>query len=96
MGTRGLLGFIIRGQRFGTFTKFDAYPGGLGRWIVEFILSLSEEQIGEMAQRVREVRPSLKQPATPRCPSAVFRTDCASTLHWQTATMGRRGLASPS
>ncbi|RSH91118.1 hypothetical protein EHS25_010294 [Saitozyma podzolica] len=54
MGTRALLGFIIRGQRFGTFTKFDAYPGGLGRWIVEFILSLSEEQIGEMAQRVRE------------------------------------------
>jgi hypothetical protein len=55
MGTRGLLAFIIRGERRGTYNHFDSYPEGLGLKIVEFILSLNEDQMGEMVRRLEAV-----------------------------------------
>lgn len=50
MGTPGVLGFIIRGIRKGTYNRWDAYPTGLGQEIVKFILSLSEEDILRMIE----------------------------------------------
>ncbi|KDR70121.1 hypothetical protein GALMADRAFT_254952 [Galerina marginata CBS 339.88] len=56
MGTRGLLGFIIRSsQRHAAYNHFDSYPTGLGKKIVEFILSLTTEEYDIMARLVSEI-----------------------------------------
>lgn len=55
MGTRGLLGLIIKGKRHGAYNHFDSYPSGLGQDIVAFLLSLTEEDIKNMAARVAEI-----------------------------------------
>jgi hypothetical protein len=55
MGTRGLLGFIIRGQRHSAHNQYDSYPEGLGKEIVEFILSLTPEDYSTMAHLVAEI-----------------------------------------
>ncbi|KAL9058332.1 MAG: hypothetical protein Q9162_001787 [Coniocarpon cinnabarinum] len=56
MGTRGLLGHILRnGRKKGAYNHWDSYPEGLGDWIVKFIKSLSEEQIQQMAERVEQI-----------------------------------------
>ncbi|KAK3686652.1 hypothetical protein LTR37_019583 [Vermiconidia calcicola] len=55
MGTRGLLGAIVRGQKKGSYNHFDSYPSALGLAIVAFIRSLTEEQIQEMVRRYEEV-----------------------------------------
>ncbi|KAL7423477.1 hypothetical protein Q5752_001057 [Cryptotrichosporon argae] len=55
MGTRGLVGFLIRGQEFGSFHQYDSYPKGLGDVIVKFILGLSPERIELMATRMLAV-----------------------------------------
>ncbi|KAH7410807.1 hypothetical protein BKA64DRAFT_661851 [Cadophora sp. MPI-SDFR-AT-0126] len=55
MGTRGLLGFIIKGKRHGAYNHFDSYPSGLGQDIVAFILGLIDEEIKTMAARVAEI-----------------------------------------
>ncbi|KIM38707.1 hypothetical protein M413DRAFT_447659 [Hebeloma cylindrosporum] len=55
MGTRGLLGFIIRGQRHAAYNHWDSYPDGLGKAIVEFILSLTPEEYATMARLVAEI-----------------------------------------
>ena len=58
MGTRGILGFIIRNRRKnrtykkGTYNRWDSYPTHLGVKIMEFIKSLSEEQLKMMAENV--------------------------------------------
>jgi len=56
MGTRGLLGFIINGARRGSYNHWDSYPQGLGNAIVKFILSLNDEQIKTMAERVAALK----------------------------------------
>jgi len=55
MGTRGLLGFIIRGQRHSAYTHYDGYPEGLGQEIVEFILNLTPEDYATMARLVADI-----------------------------------------
>ncbi|KAI0771448.1 hypothetical protein BC629DRAFT_1531991 [Irpex lacteus] len=55
MGTRGLLGFIIRNRRRGTFNKNDSYPEELGAAIAGFIISLTEEQRLVMVERLEQI-----------------------------------------
>ncbi|KDR84333.1 hypothetical protein GALMADRAFT_237119 [Galerina marginata CBS 339.88] len=55
MGTRGLIGFIIRGQRHGSYNHGDSYPSHLGKYIKEFILSLTPEEYDTMARLVNEI-----------------------------------------
>ncbi|KAF8901878.1 hypothetical protein CPB84DRAFT_1824505 [Gymnopilus junonius] len=55
MGTRGLLGFIIAAQRYGSYNHWDSYPSGLGADIVKFILGLGPENCDEMAKLVAEI-----------------------------------------
>ena len=55
MGTRGLLGFIILGQRHAAYNHWDSYPDALGKNIVDFILSLKSEDYATMARLVAEV-----------------------------------------
>ena len=56
MGTSGLLGFILKGGRKkASYNPSDSYPIGLGRRIMEWLTSLTDEQIEEMTSRVEEV-----------------------------------------
>ena len=55
MGTRGLVGFISKGVRKGTYNHFDSYPSGLGDDIIKFILACSDEELKEMASKVEQV-----------------------------------------
>ena len=55
MGTCGLLGFIILGRRHSAYNHYDSYPDGLGRGIVDFILSLTPEDYFTMARLVAEM-----------------------------------------
>ncbi|KUJ21516.1 uncharacterized protein LY89DRAFT_376614 [Mollisia scopiformis] len=55
MGTRGLLGVVIDGQRYATYNHFDSYPEGLGKGIMEFLLSLEPKDWAKMAEMVREI-----------------------------------------
>ncbi|KAF8956781.1 hypothetical protein BDZ97DRAFT_1763463 [Flammula alnicola] len=55
MGTCGLLGFIILGQRHAAYNHWDSYPHGLGKNVVEFILSLTPEDYATMARLVAEI-----------------------------------------
>ncbi|KAF4635452.1 hypothetical protein G7Y89_g2648 [Cudoniella acicularis] len=55
MGTRGLLGLIIKGKRHGAYNHFDSYPSGLGSEIAKFILSLTPEEWDEMAKLVEGI-----------------------------------------
>jgi len=52
MGTRGLLGFIILGQRHAAYNHWDSYPDCLGMDIVKFISSLTPEDYATMAHLV--------------------------------------------
>jgi hypothetical protein len=55
MGTRGLLGFIVKGVRKGTFNQFDSYPSGLGDTIIKFILAHTDEELEQMKIKVEQV-----------------------------------------
>ena len=55
MGTRGLIGFIINGARQGTYNHFDSYPCGLGNDVIKFIMSLTKEDIKDMAAKAKKV-----------------------------------------
>lgn len=57
MGTRGLLGHIIRSKniRKASYNHFDSYPSGLGRQVAKFVQGLSAEQIEIMKQRVAKI-----------------------------------------
>jgi hypothetical protein len=57
MGTRGLIGFVIKGRRRATYNHFDSYPEGLGFDVLRFILSLDEEGIKEMQALVEDASP---------------------------------------
>ena len=56
MGVDGLLGFVINGEEMGFHNTHDSYPAGLGLKIIEFILSLSEEQVKQMAQQLKTLQ----------------------------------------
>ncbi|TYJ53878.1 hypothetical protein B9479_005500 [Cryptococcus floricola] len=52
MGTRGLIGYILRNkQRKAMYNHWDSYPEGQGHDIAHFISRLSPEQVKEMAER---------------------------------------------
>lgn len=57
MGTRGLLGHIVRSKniRKGTYNHFDSYPAGLGVDIAKFINSLSDEQLEKMKKMLAKM-----------------------------------------
>jgi hypothetical protein len=55
MGTRGLFGFIILGQRHAAYNNCDSYPDYLGKHIVKFILSLTPEDYATMARLVADI-----------------------------------------
>jgi hypothetical protein len=52
MGTRGLLGFIIKGKKNGTYNHYDSYPTGLGNNIIKWLNTLSEEDKKKMAEQL--------------------------------------------
>ncbi|KUJ12291.1 uncharacterized protein LY89DRAFT_204730 [Mollisia scopiformis] len=56
MGTRGLLGFIIVGQRYASYNQSDCYPEGLGKDIMNFLLKLTHEDWGKMLELVKEIK----------------------------------------
>jgi hypothetical protein len=49
------LGFIILGQRHSAFNLDDSYPEGLGKDVVDFILSLTPEDYPTMARLIAEI-----------------------------------------
>ena len=57
MGTRGLLGHILRRQclRKGVYNHWDSYPRGLGTDIAKFINKLTDEQIEKMQKMVARI-----------------------------------------
>ena len=56
MGTRGLLGVILRsGRRKASYNHWDSYPAGLGKEIAKFTKSLSDAQVDEMAEKYEEI-----------------------------------------
>jgi hypothetical protein len=59
MGTRGILGFITKGVRKGTFNHFDSYPSGLGDAIIKFILAHTDEELEQMVGKVEQVSSQL-------------------------------------
>ena len=77
MGTRGLLGFITLGQRHSAHNYYYSYSKGLGKDIVDFILSLTPEDFSTMARLVAEITwvewlwNGVRSPA-PNCRSAPF------------------------
>lgn len=58
MGTRGLIGFIFKGQRRACYNHFDSYHEGLGVDVILFILSLTPEEIDLMAKRLEQASTS--------------------------------------
>ncbi|TYJ53879.1 hypothetical protein B9479_005501 [Cryptococcus floricola] len=60
MGTRGLIGYILRNkQRKAMYNHWDSYPEGQGHDIARFIAGLSPEQVKEMAERVEKIEASI-------------------------------------
>lgn len=57
MGTRGLIGHIVRSRNLqkASYNRFDSCPSGLGAKIAAFITSLNDEQIANMAERLGQV-----------------------------------------
>lgn len=57
LGTRGLLGHIIRSKnlRKGVYNHFDSYPTGLGSYLAKFINGLTDEQIQKMVEMVAKM-----------------------------------------
>ena len=55
MGTRGLVGHIIRGRQKASYNHFDSYPPGLGLELMKFILSLLDEQIQQMINNLEKI-----------------------------------------
>ncbi|KAG9228842.1 hypothetical protein BJ875DRAFT_489473 [Amylocarpus encephaloides] len=60
MGTRGLLGFTIKGVRHGQYNQYDCYPVGLGQRIVNFLLALTAQEIAEIAKLLEDIEASEK------------------------------------
>jgi len=52
MGTRGCFGFRIEGQDKLTYNHFDSYPDWLGRNMIEFIRSTTDEEMKQIAQDI--------------------------------------------
>jgi len=55
MGTRGLLGLIIKAQRHGFYNHYDSYPSGLGNAIVKFLQSLKDGDCATMSNLVKDI-----------------------------------------
>ncbi|WVQ78083.1 hypothetical protein IAT38_000164 [Cryptococcus sp. DSM 104549] len=56
MGTRGVIGYILRnGTRKGSYVQFDSYPEGMGLDIQKFLLTLNQEDMMEMRRLVEAI-----------------------------------------
>ena len=55
MGSRGLIGFIIRGKKRGCFNSHGSTPDDLGMKIVRFIVNLSPVQVQDMKEKVEAI-----------------------------------------
>lgn len=55
MGTRGVLGSIILGQRHAAYDHWYSYPDALGMDIVAFISSLTPKDYATMAHLVADI-----------------------------------------
>lgn len=53
MGTRGAVGFILKGENYITFNSMDSYPSGLGKEVIEFI---KENNLCELKETVSELK----------------------------------------
>ena len=59
--SRSLVGHIVRGRKRATYNHSDSYPSHLGEKIVQFIKSLSPEQIDTMIQNLNSSKYSCAQ-----------------------------------
>jgi hypothetical protein len=50
-----LVGHIVRGRKKASYNHFDSYPSGLGIEIVQFIRSLSAEQLNTMIENLSNI-----------------------------------------
>ena len=55
MGTRGLLGYVIKGKKKGSYNHWDSYPVGLGWAIMKWIRSLSDADITKMIEQLEKI-----------------------------------------
>jgi hypothetical protein len=55
MGTRGIMGFRLKGKDYLTYNHFDSYPAGLGEKMVEFILNSKMNRIAPKVKALRLV-----------------------------------------
>lgn len=55
MGTRGLLGFIIRGKKYGVYMQYDSNLTAVGVDIAKFLMLLTDDEDKLMAKRLRGV-----------------------------------------
>ena len=63
MGTRGALGFHIDGRDKVMYNHSDSYPSWLGRKVADFIRETSDDELKQIAERIRLVSDDL--PPTP-------------------------------
>lgn len=60
MGTRGLLGQVIRGKYKAMYNHWDSHPVGMGRVLgvklMKFIKSLKEEDLEKMKENLEKIR----------------------------------------
>jgi hypothetical protein len=55
MGTRGLVGVVVKGKKHASYNHWDSYPANLGAKIAKFITELTLEEWGEMAKLLEEI-----------------------------------------
>lgn len=55
MGTRGFIGFVVRGKTYRCYVHFDSYPEGLGKSIKLFLCDLTPEQVKTMARNLQNM-----------------------------------------
>lgn len=66
MGTRGLLAFHVDGQTKATYTHWDAYPGGLGTDVLEYLHKTPLDEVTAKAkalQKIEQDAPTFEQVA---------------------------------
>ena len=55
LSDRRLLGHIIRGRKKASYKHYDSYPEGLGVQLVQYIKSLTDEQIEQMISALEQI-----------------------------------------
>lgn len=55
MGTRGVIVFEIDGHLYAIYSNYNSFPDNLGQKLVDFIVSLDDDEVENMAKKVREI-----------------------------------------